>query len=188
VEENVMASRIAARAALIALTAVTVAGSWTGSAAAQTQQAHDIPQSFKVAHEETLAELTAIGKRRTHTGQIARVAISAVKEHFRREEEYILPPLTLAPAIALGHVTPDMRWAIAMADRIKADRETIFVEHTVVTNWMIELAAAAERAHEADVIAFARGAVADALNDTEVNEPMAIVIGEYLRAKLPPGP
>src|SRR5262249_47194094 len=120
------------------------------------------------------------------TGQIARQAIGAVKKHFQREEEYILPPLTLAPAIALGKVTPDMRWAVAMADRIKADRETIFVEHTVITQWMNELAAAAERAHEADVTALPGGAGAASLNDREVNEPMAIVIGEYVRAKLGP--
>ena len=183
-----MRSKLLATAALMVLASAAAVGFWAGSAAAQAQQAHDIPQSFKVAHAETLAELTAIGKRRTHTGQIARQAISAVKRHFRREEEYILPPLTLAPAIALGHVTPDMKWAIAMADRIKADRETIFTEHTVITEWMNELAAAAEQAHEPDVIAFARAAVADSLSDTEVNEPMAIVIGEYLRAKLPPGP
>jgi hypothetical protein len=158
-----------------------------GPAAAQTApQAHDIPQSFKVAHQDALDELTAIGKKRTRTGLIARQAIAAVKKHFEREEEYILPPLTLAPSLANGHVTPDMKWAIAMADRIKADRETIFVEHTVITEWMNELAAAAEKSHEADVIAFARGAVADSLNDTEVNEPMAIVIGDYIRAKLGP--
>lgn len=181
-----MGSGIAVRAMLTALAVVATAGSWTGSAAAQTQPAHDIPQSFKVAHEEILAELAAIGKRRSHTGLIARGAITAVQRHFQREEEYILPPLTLAPAIALGKITPDMKWAIAMTDRIKADRETIFVEHTVITDWMNELAAAAERAHEADVIIFARAALVDALNDTEVNEPMAIVIGEYLRAKLGP--
>ena len=183
-----MRSRLVATATLMVLTPIAMLACWSGSASAQTQPAHDIPQSFKVAHEETLAELTAIGKRRSHTGLIARGAISAVKKHFQREEEYILPPLTLAPALALGKVTPDMKWAIAMADRIKADRETIFVEHTVIIQWMNELVAAAEQAHEADVIAFARGAAADALNDTEVNEPMAIVIGEYLRAKLPPGP
>lgn len=181
-----MASGIAVRALLTAIAVVAAAGSWTGPAVGQTQPAHDIPQSFKLAHEEILAELAAIGKRRSHTGLIARGAISAVQRHFQREEEYILPPLTLAPAIALGKITPDMKWAIAMADRIKADRETIFVEHTVITDWMNELAAAAERAHEADVIIFARAALVDALNDTEVNEPMAIVIGEYLRAKLGP--
>jgi hypothetical protein len=183
-----MKSKRVATSALMLLTAVTVVGSWGGAAAAQTAQAHDIPQSFVVGHQETLAELGAIAKRRTRTGAIARKALEAVKGHFRREEEYILPPLTLAPAIALGHVTPDMKWAIAMADRIKADREVIFTEHTVITEWMIELAAAAERDHESDVVAFARGAVADSLNDTEVNEPMAIVIGDYVRAKLPAGP
>jgi hypothetical protein len=98
------------------------------------------------------------------------------------------PPLTLAPAIADGHVTQDMRWAIAMADRIKADSNAIFTEHTVITEWMNELATAAQRTHEADVLDFARAAVADSLYDTEVTEPTAIVIGEYLRAKLPPGP
>lgn len=181
-----MRSKFVVTAALIVLASGVSLGSRSGPAIAQTQPVHDIPQSFKVAHAGTLAELAAIGKRRSHTGLIARQAIGAVKKHFQREEEYILPPLTLAPAIALGKVTPDMKWAIAMADRIKADRETIFVEHTVITQWMSELAAAAEQARELDVIAFARGAVADSLNDTEVNEPMAIVIGEYLRAKLGP--
>src|SRR5579885_3213420 len=126
---NAMKYNVLATSVLILLAATT--GS-LGQASAQTApRAHEIPQSFVVAHQETLAELTAIGKRRTHTGSIAREAISAVKRHFEREEEYILPPLTLAPAIA-------------------------------------------------------RAAVADARNDTEVNEPMAIVIGEYLRAKLGP--
>ena len=180
-----MSSKLVATAVLMVLASAAA----TGPATAQpTQQAHEIPQSFRVAHDETLAELTAIAKRRSRTGNIARKALDAVKAHFRREEEYILPPLTLAPAIALGHVTPDMKWAVAMADRIKTDRETIFTEHTVITELMNELAAAAERAHEADVIAFARGALADSLNDTEVNEPMAIVIGDYVRAKLPAGP
>lgn len=181
-----MKFKILSTAALMSLTAAAV-GLGGGLASAQTApRAHDIPQSFKVAHQETLDELAAIGKRRTKTGMIARQAIAALKKHFDREEEYILPPLTLAPAIANGHVTPEMKWAVAMADRIKADRETIFVEHTVITEWMNELAAAAEKSHEPDVIAFARAAVADSLNDTEVNEPMAIVIGDYIRAKLGP--
>ena len=151
-------------------------------------QAHDIPQAVRLDHQQTLQQLTAIAKRHSRTGDIARKALVVFKEHIRREEEYILPPLTLAPAIADGHVTPDMRWAIAMVDRIKADREAIFTEHTVITEWMNELAAAAERAHERDALDFARSAVADSLYDTEVTEPTAIVIGEYLRAKLPPGP
>ena len=159
------------------------------SAFGQTGQApRNIPQAVRLQHEETLRQLTAIARRHSRTGEIARKALPIFKAHFQREEEYILPPLTLAPAIAEGRVGPDMRWAIAMADRIKADSNTIFTEHTVITEWMNELATAAERSHERDVIDFARGAVADSLYDVEVTEPAAIVIGEYLRAKLPPGP
>ena len=76
-----MSSRGAATAALMLLTSVAAVGSWGGSALAQTtQQAREIPQSFRLAHDETLAQLTAIGKRRTRTGAIARKAIEAVNK------------------------------------------------------------------------------------------------------------
>ena len=51
---------------------------------------------------------------------------------------------------------------------------------------MNQLAEAARRAHQKGVVELAQTLVADSLNDTEVMEPAAIVIGEYLRAKLPP--
>jgi len=179
-----MGLRTVAVAAAMALTAC-VAFLPTSAARAQ-QQSRPIPQSIRLDHEEALRQLTAIAQRKGRTGEIARKALVVFKEHIRREEEYILPPLTLAPAIADGHVTPDMRWAIAMADRIKADRELIFAEHTTITAWMNELAEAARRTHQKDVLEFAQTLVADSLNDTEVMEPAAIVIGEYIRAKLPP--
>lgn len=155
---------------------------------AQTAPAHEIPQSVRLDHEQMLQQLTAIARHHSRVGDIARKALPVLKAHFQRESEYILPPLTLAPAIADGHVTPDMRWAIAMADRIKADSNAIFAEHTTITEWMSELEAAAERSHDREAVDFARSAVADSLYDTEVTEPTAIMIGEYLRAKLPPGP
>ncbi|HUK08975.1 MAG TPA: hypothetical protein VLX09_13965 [Stellaceae bacterium] len=184
-----MGTKFAAIAAAMMVISPLVALSPGRSALGQaSRSAHDIPQAVRIEHEETLRQLSAIARRQSRTGEIARKALPVFKEHFQREEEYILPPLTLAPAIAEGRVTPDMRWAIAMADRIKADSNTIFTEHTVITEWMNELATAAERSHERDVVDFARGAVADSLYDVEVTEPAAIVIGEYLRAKLPPGP
>ena len=75
-----------------------------------------------------------------------------------------------------------------MADRIKADRETIFNEHTQMTKLMAELREAAERSNEHDVMEFARKGVLYSQEDLEVTEPTAILVGEYLRAKLPPGP
>ncbi|HYC14669.1 MAG TPA: hypothetical protein VEC75_10480 [Stellaceae bacterium] len=180
-----MGLRTAAVAASMALFA-SAAFLPTGAARAQQSQTHPIPQSIRLDHEEAIRQLTAVAHRKGRTGEIARKALEVFKAHIRREEEYILPPLTLAPAIAEGRINPDMRWAIAMADRIKADREIIFAEHTTITAWMNQLAEAARRAHQEDVVDLAKSLVADSLNDTEVMEPAAIVIGEYLRAKLPP--
>ncbi len=80
-----------------------------------------------------------------------------------------------------------MKWAIVMADRVKAERETTYQEHTKITDAMNALAAAARKAHDAEALDFATAAVGDSLNDIELIEPMAIVIGDYLKAKLPAG-
>ena len=45
-----------------------------------------------------------------------------------------MPPLTLLPNLADGKVTPDMAWALAMTDRVKAERDQIFEEHTRMTD------------------------------------------------------
>jgi hypothetical protein len=52
---------------------------------------------------------------------------------------------------------------------------------------MNDLAAAAQKAHDTAALDFAHAAVADSLNDIELIEPMTLVVGEYLKTKLPPG-
>jgi hypothetical protein len=157
----------------------------SGTAAAQSSaQARDIPQSLRVEHQNTLEQLAALSRRNGAVGVEARKALALFKRHIQREQEYILPPLTLLPILADGKVSPDMKWAVAMADRVKADREQIFQEHTQITDAMNELAAAARKAHDAAALEFAQAAVADSLNDVELIEPMTMVIGDYLRARL----
>lgn len=145
----------------------------------------EIPQSLRVEHDNTLQQLAHLAQRPGPVGAAARSALTLFKQHLQREEAYILPPLTLLPMLADGKVTSDMRWAVDMADRVRKDREEIFLEHTRITDAMNALAAAAQRARDAEALDFARGAAADSLNDVELLEPMCITIGEYLRAKLP---
>jgi hypothetical protein len=149
--------------------------------------AHGIPQAIRLEHVEVLARLAAFSHRRGPVGAEARKLLALMKIHFQREEEFIMPPLTLLHSLSRGEVTPDMKWALAMADRVKTEREQIFEEHTRITEGQSLLLAAAERAHDKEVVDFARGAAADALADMELMEPMNVVIGDYLRSKLPPG-
>lgn len=178
--------RTATAARTVMLLATIATGGASGSAVAQpAPHAGDIPQSLRVEHDDTLEQLTVLAKRRGPVGEEARKALALFKHHLQREEAFILPPLTLLPLLADGKVSPDMKWAIAMADRVKAEREQIFQEHTAITDAMSALATAALKAHDTPAYDFARAAVADSLNDVELIEPMSIVIGDYLRAKLP---
>jgi len=162
-----------------------------GAAQAQPGQAaeapREIPQSQVIEHQENLERLAALAARPGQVGVIARRAIALYKQHNAREVEYILPPLVLLPYIADGKVTPDMAWALAMTDRVKADREVIFDEHTKVIAVLNELQYAGLREHDHEAVEFAHGAATDALNDVEILEPTVVMIGDVLHARLTPG-
>ena len=177
--------QISPTAVALACTAA-LAGSWGFAAAAPAASQHLIPQSLAVEHQDTLDRLTALTGHRGAVGEEARKALALFKAHTAREQEYILPPLTLLPLLAEGKVTPDMAWALAMADRVKADRDQIRQEHLQVTDAMTALYNAGQKAKDKEAIDFAQAGVADSLNDTELLEPMVLMIGDVLRSKLPP--
>jgi len=175
---------------ILALTAL-VAGAWLAQPRAAVGQpaqtpAHPLPQSLIFEQTETLERLTILTKRPGQVAVKAREAIEVMKRHGVREREFILPALTLLPLLADGKVTPDMAWAIAMADRVKAEREQIFDERTKVTEALNALVVAATAAHDKEAAEFAEAAEADSFNDAEILEPTVLLIGDYLRAKLAP--
>jgi hypothetical protein len=144
-----------------------------------------IPQSLRIAHKETLEQLSALVRKKGPVGAAAGRALVVFKRHMAREEEFILPPLTLLPRLADGKVTPDMAWALPMTDRVRAEREEIFEEHTKVTDALNELIVVATRANDRDAKEFAESAAADSLSDLEILEPTLLIIGDILRSKLP---
>lgn len=180
-----MRSQASHAPAMYILAALMSCGLAGGVAAQSAPHAGDIPQSMRVEHEDTLQQLTTLSRKAGPVGVEARKALALYKQHLQREEEFILPPLTLLGQLADGKVSPDMKWAIAMSDRVKAEREKTYQEHTQITDAMNALAAAARKAHDTAALNFAQAAVADSLTDLELIEPMSIVIGDYLRAKLP---
>jgi hypothetical protein len=171
--------------AAVSMVSVLAAGVLLGPVAAQPPPyAGEIPQSIRLEHENTLEQLTKLSKKHGPVGAEASKALGLFKAHLQREQEFILPPLSLLLQLADGKTSPDMRWAIAMADRVKSERELTYQEHTKITDAMNVLAVVARKAHDAEALEFAQGAVADSLNDVELLEPMSIVIGEYLKTKL----
>jgi hypothetical protein len=170
--------------ATLMLSALLVGGSSDPVSAQSPPRAAEIPQSIRLEHQNTIDQLTRLSRKPGPVGAEASKALALFKTHLQREQDFILPPLSLLLQLADGKVSPDMKWAIGVADRAKAEREQTFQQHTQITDAMNALAAAARKAHDAEALEFAQGAVADSLNDVELLEPMSIVIGDYLKMKL----
>ena len=172
---------------LIAALALTGAAWITapGTAAAQPTPEHLVPQSLQIEHKETLEQITALAKHKGPVGVAAGRVLVLYKKHAAREDEFIFPPLTLLPYLADGKVTPDMAWALPMTDRVKAEQEQIFVEHTEITEALNGLVVAATKAHDNDAKEFAELAAANSLNDLEILVPAVLMIGDTLHSKLP---
>jgi len=185
-----MAPKPAATAVVsLLLTASVTSVPQNASVAQQATGAHEIPISLQLGHQQAIAELSALARRamarrRDRVAEAAGKTLELVKAHIQREQEYILPPLTLLPAIANGRVTPDMKWAVTMADRVKADHELIYQEQARITQALSLLLLAAEEEHDAEAAGLARSLVVDSLSDLELTEPMVVTIGEYVRTKL----
>lgn len=189
-----MSHRSRIQLALLACTAAAWLGS-AGSAlsqpgmpatqaAADATQHHEIPVAIQREHDEAFRRLAILARREGPLGVAARKAQVVLKRHVAREVEYILPPLTLLPDLANGKVTPDMAWAMAMSDRVRADRAVISQDRADTVDAYNAIIAAAMSLQDPEAAHFAYDASRNLLFDLQIEEPTVLLIGEYLHSKL----
>jgi hypothetical protein len=152
--------------------------------AADQPQQRPIPQSEAFEHDEVIGKLTRLTAKPAPVGPAAQKALDLIQPHLAHDREVSLPPLTLLPLLAEGKVSPDMKWALPLIDQIKAEQDQNTKEHQAMTAALTALFNAGEDANDPEASGIAREFTGDLLNDDEVGEPTAILIGEYLRTKL----
>jgi len=143
-----------------------------------------IPEPLKVEHEELHAELVALTKSPGKVGEAARNVATLVHPHFVKEEEYALPPLGLLATIARQGVTPEMRPVLTMTERLKKDLPEMLAEHQRVVGALEKLAAESRVEKRPDAERFAQKLREHAETEEHVLYPAAILVGEYVRARL----
>jgi hypothetical protein len=147
-----------------------------------------VPQSIRFEHAAIIERLTKESARANVTGVVAQKALVFIKDHFAREEEFVFPPLGLLDEIAEGRLPDDaatIKIAIEMAERTKKSRANFHEDYVTITSLMNELRDSATKVRETDLVAFASSVAAHNLNEVEVMQPTTVLIGEYLRSKLP---
>lgn len=142
------------------------------------------PGSLAAEHRDILQSLGRLAAEPNASAAAAQRLIDLMRPHMQREADFVYPPLSLLPAVAEGRITPDMAWAIAMADRVKAEQAKLFDEHALIMDAVGDLMAAGEPGNERDLLAIAHRVAGHATTEAEVLEPTAILVGESLRQRL----
>lgn len=156
-------------------------GLWPVMAQPATLQ---VPQSIRFQHQQIISRLEHFATRKGYEAAAAQKAATFLKEHYAKEEEFVLPPLGLLPRLATGEVSKDMESAIAMADRTKSALNDFQNDHIKITSLMNELIAAGRKKKDGELVRLATRVAAQSLNDIEVAQPTTILIGDYLRQRL----
>jgi hypothetical protein len=144
-----------------------------------------IPSSLKHEHGELLAELDAATKAAGSTGEAAREVARLLRPHFRKEEEFALPPLGLLETLAHGTMPEDAGAAAALAGRFAEEISVMLGEHKAIGAAVQRMYDAATQEQRPELGRFARQLMLHARMEEEIYYPAAIVIGEYLKIKSP---
>lgn len=144
-----------------------------------------VPHELAMEHADLHAELARTTDAGGRTAEAARALVALLHPHLEKEETYALPPLALLPRLAKGEVTPAMRKALAMTDKLEAELDTMLAEHRAIVAGLDKLAAAAKQEGKIEVLPFVERLKLHVDGEETVLYPAALLVGRYLRLKLP---
>lgn len=149
------------------------------------QNSLQVPQSIRLQHEQIIDRLNHFSQSKdAEQAAAAQKAAAFLKEHYAKEESFVIAPLGLLPRLAKGEISKDMEPAIAMADRTKSALPDFENDHIRITSLMNDLIEVGKKKKNEELVRLATRVAAQSLNDVEINQPTTILIGEYLRLRL----
>ncbi len=143
-----------------------------------------IPKPLKLEHKELHGELVKAIKASGPIGKAAENVAKILHPHFVKEEEYALPPLGLLKVLAKGRASKYMEEVLVMTKRLRKDLPNMLKEHKAVIAGLKNLTAVAKKRKRHDIAHFAKKLMLHAKTEAEVLYPAALLMGEYIKAKL----
>ena len=143
-----------------------------------------VPSSLDLEHKELHADLVKATREPGKLGDAAKNVANILDPHFKKEEEFALPPLGLLSLLAGGEIIPDMKDVLLMTDRLKKELTQMLEEHKAIVAELTHLIGEAKKASKPEYISFAEKLTLHAKNEEEVLYPAALLVGEYTKLKL----
>lgn len=143
-----------------------------------------IPKSLKIEHEELHAQLLKATKEKGEVGVAAKNVAKILHNHFVKEEEYAIPPLGLLSELSKGIITGEMKSVLSMTEKLQAELPLMLEEHKMIIEALEDLISVSTKETKPEYIEFAQKLMLHAQTEEEVMYPAAILVGEYIKAKL----
>lgn len=144
------------------------------------------PYSLKVEHEELKQMLQNTTQLSGKTGEAAKQVAQVLLPHFAKEEAFVLPVLSLLPVLKEDRLTPEMGFAIEMAEKLKTEFPRLLQEHARIITALQILKQTALEEHHPVVSRFTEKLILHAKTEEEILYPAAVLVGEYLKLRLTP--
>ena len=142
-----------------------------------------IPPSLKHEHGEMRASLETAAKATGKSGDAAREVARLLLPHFKKEEEYALPPLDALAVLAGGSVPEDPAAIIAQADRLRHELPDMLREPQAIAKALEDLYETATGDARPELARFARKLLLHAQMEEQIYYPATLVIGDHLKLR-----
>lgn len=139
------------------------------------------PKAIEHGHEQLFEEILDIISIGGRIGETADSLNKNMAPHFKKEEEYALPPLGLLLAISEGRWELEKNEAIKMADKLEEKLAEMTAEHREIEKYLQELKKVAEEEENQPTLLFVKNLTLHIELEDEVLYPATILIGNYLK-------
>lgn len=139
------------------------------------------PKSLLDGHKKLFKDIDDIISRGGDIGENAKSLADISRPHFKKEEEYALPPLGILSAFSTGTWELESAAAMEMADRLEAKLSEMKKDHGVIRNILENMNVLAEKENNQNVKQFINDLKLHIEVEEQVLYPTTILIGTYLK-------
>lgn len=139
------------------------------------------PKALLRGHENLFNNIDNLVSLGGELGENAKLLSEISRPHFKKEEEYALPPLSLLLTLSEGNWTLESDVAIEMADKLKAKLLEMKKEHGIICKMLENLEIIAEKENNQKVKQFIYDLKLHIDVEEQVLYPATILTGDYLK-------
>lgn len=139
------------------------------------------PKPLKQGHANLRQDINSIIAQGGKLGIKAKELLEVLSKHFKKEEKFALPPLSLLLMISEGHWEINKQTAIEMAEELRENLLEMKKDHQNINNILKDFKIIAQEENNFKAIRFCRDLEIHVEIEDQVLYPASMLVGHYLK-------